>query len=459
MAVLNLGHVQPKQALMLRARQKYVGYGGARGGGKSHAARLKAKLLCARWAGIHILIVRRSLPEVRSNHIDVLRRELGQVARYSAQEKRFYWKNGSTISFGYCDNDGDAARYQGAEYDVIFVDEATQLKEEWLKCLTACLRGVNGFPKRMYYLMNPGGESHGYLKRLFIDRKFREGEDAREYAFIPALVTDNQALMRAQPDYVKQLEALPNKLRRAWRYGEWDVYEGRFFDEFVDDPRHYGDRRHTHVIDPFVPPRGWHIVRSYDWGYAKPFCISWYAIDYDGMAYNILEWYGAGAEADQGARLIDDEVFGQVASLERNHPWLCGRAISGVADPSIWAKDGSGISSADTAMKHGVYFTPADNERLPGWMQCRYRLQFDENGCPRIQFFKGCAHVIRTLPLLLHDKKRLEDLDSAQEDHAADALRYFCMSRPIRPMLPKPEATPPGDPLNMLAQAPQYRRR
>ena len=85
-----------------------------------------------------------------------------------------------------------------------------------MRQLSACVRGVNDFPKRVYYTCNPGGPGHGYIKRLFIDRRYEPGEDGEDYAFIPARVTDNRALLESQPEYVRQLEALPPKLRAAW---------------------------------------------------------------------------------------------------------------------------------------------------------------------------------------------------------------------------------------------------
>ena len=85
-------------------------------------------------------------------------------------EKVFKFQNGSTIKFGYCANDGDLEQYQGSEYDVIFLDEATQLSEYQMKSIVACCRGVNSFPKRIYYTCNPGGQGHGYIKRLFVDK-------------------------------------------------------------------------------------------------------------------------------------------------------------------------------------------------------------------------------------------------------------------------------------------------
>ncbi|MBO5867446.1 MAG: hypothetical protein J6Q54_00890, partial [Oscillospiraceae bacterium] len=127
-----------------------------------------------------------------------------------------------------------------------------------------------------------------------------------------------------------------------------------------------------------------------------------------------------------------EQVFAQIRELERDHPYLAGRRIIGIADPAIWASD-TGQSIADTAAEQGVYFTPGDNKRIPGWMQLHYRLRFDENGYPGMYVFSHCRDFIRTLPLLRYDDHKPEDLDTEGEDHAADEARYFCMARPVRP--------------------------
>ena len=231
MSELRLQRPSPKQAMFLRDKHKHILFGGARGGGKSWCVRDKAKRLSLRYPGIKLLIVRRTYQELENNHIQPLRGELHGIARYVKAERMFYFPNGSTIRFGYCASDGDLDQYQGAEYDVIFLDEATQLREEWIRKIVVCVRGVNDFPKRVYYTCNPGGVSHGYFKRLFIDRKFEPGERPEDYSFIQSLVTDNKALMASQPEYVQQLESLPPKLRDAWLYGRWDIFQGQFFEE------------------------------------------------------------------------------------------------------------------------------------------------------------------------------------------------------------------------------------
>ena len=441
-----------KQVLALRETHRHVAYGGARGGGKSFFVRWKAILLCLTYPGIKILITRRTYRELLNNHIEPLKQLLYGTAEYNAGEKCFRFGNGSTIWFSYCACDADLGQYQGAEYDVWFCDEAGQFQERWIMEIDACVRGVNGFPKRSYYTLNPGGPSHGYFKRVFIDRKFREGEKPEDYAFIQALCTDNQALMKAQPQYLEVLKKLPKKLREAWLYGKWDIFEGQFFEEFRESPdrelcRKAGlteaqaleQRRFTHVIKPFDlnagACRGWNLLRSYDFGYAKPFSVGYWAVDYEGTLYRILELYGCTGEPNEGVKWTPEEQFKAMRELENTHPWLKGRKfIDSVADPAIFDSS-RGESIAATAARYGIYWTPGDNHRIPGWMQVHYRLQFDQKGYPRMYVFENCKAFIRTLPLQMYSEVNPEDLNTELEDHCPDEVRYLCMARPVAPIL------------------------
>lgn len=462
--ILNLGNPSAKQKQFLTDKHRYVAYGGARGGGKSWSVQRKAILLCLKWAGIKVLIVRRTYAELQNNHINVLIPLLYGIAKYNRSDKMFTFPNGSTIKFGYCATDADLGQYQGSEYDVIFIDEACLLSEHQIQQITACNRGVNNFPKRIYYTLNPGGQSHGYFKRLFVDRKFNGEEDPNDYSFIQSLVTDNKALMESQPEYIKQLKNLPPKLREAWLYGRWDIFEGMFFEDFrtevdvskaeelnMTPEEMLKYHRYTHVIEPFNPPEEWTYYRSYDFGYGKPFSCCWWAVDYEGIAYQIEECYGCTATPNEGVKWSPDKQFRQIKDIENSHPYLKGRYIDGVADPSIW--DGSrGESVYEAALRNGIDFQKGVNDRIAGWMQMHYRFQFDEKGKARMYIFKNCKNTIRTLPLLMYDEHKPEDLDTTQEDHIADAMRYFCMARPIKPIEQETGKEIMSDPLNLFSK-------
>ena len=246
MSVWRIGRPSDKQRQFFLARSRFVAYGGARGGGKSWAVRKKAAGLAIRYPGIRILLLRRTFPELRENHILPMRADLAGTALYRDSDKSFTFPTGSRILFGYCDGEADVLRYQGQEFDAIFLDEATQFTEFQFSTLTACLRGANPFPKRFYLTCNPGGVGHGWVKRLFIDRQYRPGERAEDYTFIPATVYDNAVLLQSDPDYLRTLKALPERQRRAWLDGCWDLFEGQYFPEFD---------RAVHLVRPFANTR------------------------------------------------------------------------------------------------------------------------------------------------------------------------------------------------------------
>ena len=444
MKTIVLGTPSDKQLLFLRDSHRYVAFGGARGGGKSWAVRVKAVLLAYRYPGIKIMIVRRTYPELRANHINPLRQLLGDGAVYKDSTKEISFPGGSLIMFRHCSNSTDIDKYQGTEVDVLFLDEATQLTEEEYDRFKACVRGVNDFPKRIYLTCNPGGVGHSFVKRLFVDRAYKETENPEDYVFYKSLVTDNKALMESDPEYIKQLESLPPKLKKAWLMGDWDIFEGQFFEEFRDVPEHYLDRRFTHVIEPFPIPPDWKIVRSFDFGFRKPFSCDWWAIDYDGRAYLILQLYGCTDVPNEGLKWHPDRIFSEIHRIECEHRWLRGKVIDGVADPSIWDSS-RGEAIIEAADRHCVYFSKGDNKRIPGWMQCHYRFSFDEEGYPMVYFFNTCKAAIRTIPLLQYSGTNPEDLNTDEEDHFADSFRYFAMSRPITPKYAVSEMKPSGD--------------
>ncbi len=408
--ILLKGKPNPKQQAFFDSRAKYTAYGGARGGGKSWALRRKLILMALRYDGLRALILRRSYPELRENHILPLLAEIKELASYSETQKSFLFPNGSRIRLGYCADETDVLQYQGQEYDIIAIDEATQLTEYQFVTLKACLRGVNDRPKRMYLTCNPGGVGHAWVKRLFVDRQFRIGEDPKDYAFIPAKVYDNRALTDADPDYVRQLGSLPDRLRRAWLEGEWDLFEGQFFPEFT---------RELHVISPKEIPAGWFRFAAMDYGFDM-LAVLWIAVDEKGTFYVYRELCRPNLTLSQGAEAVASECAGEPISYL-------------VASPDLWnRRQDSGYSGVEIMERqHGLPpLLRADDRRIPGWRTLREYLQRSEDGTPHLQIFSHCNVLIRSLGALLFDRKRTEDAASEPHEitHAPEALRYGVMS-------------------------------
>ena len=396
-----------KQAEFFTSKAKFTAYGGARGGGKSWALRRKLVAICLRYAGATCLLVRRSYAELKSNHLSAFLSEYGSFLEYKEAEKTIFFPNGSRIVLGYCGSDRDMLRYQGQEYDVIAIDEATQLSEERFQIFKACLRGVNPCPKRMYLTCNPGGIGHAWVKRLFIDRKFREGENSEDYAFVQALVGDNVYLLERDPEYKRQLEGLPQKLREAWLYGRWDVFEGQFFPEF-DTSRH--------VCEMSDLPRMNQYFLAFDYGFDM---LAALLIGVRGEdIYVVREYCKSGLTLGEAAKHLVKEFS----------PYYM---MYAVASPDLWnrrqdsGRSGVEIMQAMTGMPPMI---AADNRRVPGWRVVREYLGGET---PRLHIVKGCFELIQSMSALLCDRTRGEDAASEPHavTHAPEALRYALMSR------------------------------
>lgn len=410
---------QPKQKEFMSAKSRFVGFGGARGGGKSFAVRLKACGLGLRYNGIKMLLVRRTYPELLENHIKPLIMQTAGWARYRDSDKTLTFVTGSTLKFGYCDTDADVLQYQGQEYDVVFMDEATQFTEYQFSWIKATVRGVNDFPKRMYLTCNPGGVGHGWVKRLFVDRDYTADERPEDYTFIQSRVYDNGALLKSDPDYVRMLETLPDDLRRAWLDGEWDLFAGQYFSEW---------RRDRHIIDG-VPeiPEHWTRVIAMDYG-LDMLAVVWAAFGEDGRGIVYKEFCAPDLPVAEAAA----EICTRCTPEERDRDGK----LYVIAPPDLWsrAKD-TGKSIAELFREHGVNFRKADNNRQNGWMNLKQWLRPDDtDGIPGLRFAAACTECVRCIPLLQYAKGNSLDCSTEPHDitHAPDAVRYLIQSRPQR---------------------------
>ncbi len=414
-----------KQREFFLSRKRYTAYGGARAGGKSWAVRVKALAGALFNPGIRILIMRRTYPELEATMIGPLLTLMGgasaggkpgaeYLGAYNATQRTVFFTNGSTIKFGHLQNQSALTEYQGQEYDWIFLDEATHFTEYEFRTLGACLRGVNGIAKRMYLTCNPGGVGHAWVKRLFVNREYdltRENPD--DYFFIPATVDDNTALSGSErADYIAFLELLPEDIRAAHRYGDWDALAGQFFCEF---------RRGVHTCSPFPIPREWPRYRVFDYG-LDLFACYWAAIDCGERIWVYREYceknlYLSDAANAMRALTPEDEAIEFT-----------------IAPPDMWnRRQETGRSAADIFTENGVGLVKCRNARAQGWLVMKEFFKMRKDGKPGIVFFEDCDRILRDIPALLHDEDNPNDISDFDHSitHGPDAIRYLCMYRAL----------------------------
>lgn len=411
---LDLGKLYPKQVEFFNAKNRYVAYGGARGGGKSHVLQRTAIVHCVKYPGIKILIMRRTYNELEENHILPLKKMVnGKAADYNGSTYSLNFFNGSRIKFGHLNKSSDADEYQGIEYDEIFIDEATHFTEHEFRTLGACVRGVNTFPKHIYLTCNPGGIGHAWVKRLFVDKNYKDNENPKDYKFIFASVDDNTELVKHSPDYINMLDNLPEDRRRAWRYGDWNAMAGTYFTNF--NPK-------VHVIKPFRIPNEWVRYRAFDYGLDMFACL-WIAVDFDGRAYGYRE-------VNMPDLLVSD------ASRQMHENTMTDERIAyTVAPPDMWTTQKSdGHTMAEVFMQEGIGILKAPNSRVQGWHMVSEALQPGKDGKPMLYFFENCKTLIEHIQIVQHDETNNEDVAKQPHEftHICDALRYFCAARNMK---------------------------
>jgi hypothetical protein len=437
------------QAALVACPVFEVFYGGARGGGKTDGVLGEFVVHADEYGENAIgLMIRRTRVELvetieRSKQIYSL---LG--AKYHEQASMWRFPNGARLRFAYLERDSDADGYQGHSYTRVYVEEIGNFPNSApIFKLMATLRSGAGVPCGFRATGNPGGPGHQWVKSRYIDpaplgwkiitSEFKDGSK-RDRVFIPSKLGDNHYL---GGDYVANLHLSGSaELVRAWLEGDWNVIAGAFFPEFGSQ----------HILPTGSIPANWPRFRSGDWGSARPFSVGWWSIS-DGSLPDIprgalvryREWYGWNGKPNEGLKLTAEEVGRGILERDLDDKLAPGASV---LDPAAFAQDG-GPSIAEriyAGSGNRVQFRRADNKRVAktgamgGWDQLRARLKGDGER-PMIYFMANCEHAIRTIPALQHDDLRPEDVDTEAEDHAADDVRYACMSRPYLPTnQPKP---------------------
>ena len=404
--------VTKKQKLFIDAVASEVLFGGAAGGGKSYGQTVDALLFALKYPKSKQLILRRTFSELDKS---LIRTALGlyprEIFTFNSSSHTGKFKNGSCIDFGYCATENDVYQYQSAEYDVIRFDELTHFTEMQYLYLISRVRGANGYPKQIKSSTNPGGVGHTWVKARFVDAAPRGtsfvGEDGMSRIFIPSLLDDNRFLARDDPDYRRRLEALPERERRALLLGDWNIFEGQYFDEF---------REGIHTIEPFEIPGDWRKYRTIDYGLDR-LAVLWIAVAPDGSYFVYREFCQSNLSIGRAA----EEIIGHTPKNEDIYATL--------APPDMWSRSQeTGKTKAGLFSELGVNFTKTSNDRECGWLAIKELLDA-RGGIPRLRIFKSCRELIKCLPALIIDKIRPTDCSTEPHEitHAPDALRGFAI--------------------------------
>lgn len=448
-------------------------YGGAKGGGKSRAlVSISARFIDKpTYKGI---IFRRTYPRLKelTDFAGRLFPLLGGVGRRDGTEWKF--PSGAQILFGHLQHEKDVENYQGQQYQFIGFDELTQFTQKQYETMRSCCRSEDPtIPCFIRATGNPGGHGHAFVKEYFIDtcpavsigepvfdkdfnvawQPQRAGpvftsQEGLTRRFYPAKAFDNPDLLKANPAYILILKGLPPNLRKAFLDGDWNVFDGQYFQEFsemihVRPPWAY----QQDVTDQWGIPLSWQRFGGIDYGSANPWAavecatdpsngrvIIYRTIAAKGWTHQMqAEWLKAGAP--NASYVADDACFYRGNENDSK--------VRQISDAELWAQHG--FSNVAPASK---------GRRVPGWAHMRQFLKKMDDTRAYLEILdtpgaRGPYGLITVLPKMIHSEKDPEDMETDCPDEArddvVDCLRYALLSRPCPAAAPPKSKRPYGD--------------
>lgn len=381
-----------------------IGYGGARGGGKSHWLLAEIALDCLRFPGLKCLLLRKILKKGKEAFEDLRRRAiLGVPHRYVASEGVVHFSNGSQIYLGHYKDEKDIDAYLGLEYDVIGIEESTTLTAKKIENIGTCNRSAKGFRPRIYETTNPGGVSHARFKKVYIRPwKLEQETDTR---FIPATYRDNAFL---DAGYHKKLDNLAGWQRAAWRDGDWDIDAGLFFSNFKEK---------RNVLPAFEIPSDWTVWAALDYGFTHKTAFGLFAESNDGDIYLIDTYSARKRLPPQHAQAFDQMLAKWGIQKGRLRKIVAGSdCFANKAD-----KDGETIAMQYSTL--GWTLVPANDDRVNGAAAILRGLGDDaQDDIPAVETklyifdVPGNRPFIDQLGYLMHDEHRPEDVEKVNCD-------------------------------------------
>lgn len=433
--------LQPKQkeAFLKSQETPVLFYGGAKGGGKSYLVRARELYRRLKYPNTRGLIIRKTYPELVDNHITKFFEEYPITKKwFNKQEKAIIYPNGSKTQFSYLQNTNDVYTYQGREFEDISIDEATQHEEVTLKILRTSNRTSNakfikmGGQVSMFLTGNPGGIGHQWVKRIFIDKIFRERENPADFDFVQAFVQDNKAMLTVDPNYIDRLKDNPEAIVKAYLYGDWNIHEGIAFNEMNEQ---------KHIVDPKELPAGTTYFAGYDHGYNHPYSFVLFAITPNSEIYVVNYLKDRLKRIDE----ISSDILATIQSLDT-------KVVDMYCGIDCWSRgrDGSPTIAEQfyrfgLTRTNGVNVLKAYNNRVQGVNEIRKFVawQNTETEIPQVRFFKNAKPVFDIVSGMQFDTLKPEDVmktnavDGVGGDDLYDAFRYGLVSRVKTPKVPE----------------------
>lgn len=425
-------------AILNRAENGYREflYGGAAKGGKSWALRWEAHRNCLQYPGIKGLLLRSSFPELERTHLRFIQFDLPiEIGTYNQQRHTFTYFNGSILEFGYGSTIDDLSQYLSANYDFIMIDELTTIPFDLSYNLRLRLEASrNDFIPFFAAATNPGGKAHTEVRNYFV-KKNASKEKYPDYnpdriCFITATVFDNKILLERDPEVLNRLRQLPYKEQQKYLYGNWDIFEGQFFDNWNPD---------IHIVKPkdylsYQQIKNMSVMGAIDYGNITAVMLG--AKDYNGNVILFDELYHE--RAIREAKINDLKKF----LKERD---LMNITIAG--DTNMWNPDAFDIAreefpaayylragiklikvSKSAAGLNNRSFRVACNEAMYNALDYKVNEHGEIIKQPKLKVYERCKHFIDTFPLLMTDEKDPEDIADGQNDHCYDAAKYLYMT-------------------------------
>ncbi len=407
---------------------------GPAGTGKSRACLEKLHIMMLMNPGARGLIARKAAVTLSSTALVTWQRfvakeaiECGDVVYYggSAQEPASYqYKNGSVVAIGGLDK---VSKIMSAEYDIVYVQEATELTENDWEALTTRLRWWKISFQQIIADCNPQHPEH-WLKRRCDKGVCTMLESHHEDN--PLLFASNGDITEQGRAYIAKLDALTGVRYKRLRLGKWVAAEGVIYEEWA---AHHLIQRIPHEAgdntDPSGVPMAWPRFWAIDFGFTNPFVCQFWAEDPDGRLYMYREIYHTKRTVEQHARTIQGLVLNSKGS------WVEPRPCSIVCDT-----DAEGRATLE--QKLGVSTEAAHKSVLEGIECVQTRLKTAEDGRPRL-FLLQNAIVERDQELADASKPtctaeeipayvwadKLKEGPVKEDDHGCDAMRYIAAHR------------------------------